>query len=131
MGAGAGLASLAGQDDIAAMFDLVNPTKITACAARWAFSTTDDPTGGYNIGSIVTTSNRLIKVLRGLPVVNPNGDNAGMLGGGMASFLTGLYTAQVWNADFTPQTIEELRDTDTMTGCLDQQWRFVDSNLTG
>jgi hypothetical protein len=131
LGAGAGLASLAGQDDIAAVFDLINPTKITMCAARWAWGTSDDPTGSYNLGKIVTTGNKLVKLLRGQPIVDPNASNAGTLGGGMAGFLLGLYTNQVWNADFTPQTIEQLRDTETMTGCLDDQWRAAGSNLTG
>jgi hypothetical protein len=130
MGAGAGLASLAGLDEVAAGFDLLYPTKITACAARWAFSTTGDPTGAYNPGAIAGTTNKIVQILQGKDVLTPTISGAGF-GAGAAGFVAGLYSAQVWNADFDPQTVEQLRDTDTMTGCLDEQWRAANSNLTG
>ncbi len=60
LAAGAGIASFfPGGDKVAAVFDLVNPTKITECAARWAFDTSNAPTSGHNLGAIKKTLNNL------------------------------------------------------------------------
>jgi len=94
MGAGAGLAALAGLDQVAAGFDLLNPTKITACAARWAFNTTGDPTGAYNAGAIAGTTNKIVQVMQGKDVLTPAVSGAGFAAGA-AGFVAGLYSAQV------------------------------------
>ena len=44
----------------------------------------------------------------------------------------GLYDAGLFDVDLdTFQTTDDLRDTATMTKCLDEAWRFADSNTTG
>ncbi len=69
LGAGAGIAVLAGQDEIASAFDLINPTSIVTCAARWAFSNTGQASGGGNYGAIGSTGWKLISLLRGKDVL--------------------------------------------------------------
>ena len=53
----------------------------------------------------------------------------GAVSGGLAvaGFGYGLYSAGIGHTDFTPQTVEELNDTKTMTSCLDSAWRFATS----
>ena len=125
LGAAGGIAALIpGGDKIAAAFDLVNPTKITTCIARWSYANTDDPTGGANVGSIVSTANTIRKVINGVEVfVEPVGPIGAA--GGAASFGYGLYEAGIGDADWgaSPQTIEQLEDKATLTNCLDEQWR--------
>lgn len=131
VGAAAGIASLIpGGDKVAAVFDLVNPVKITQCAASWGFSNeAGNPTGGPNVGSLVSTANTVRKVVQGIDVVT---ERVGMFGaaGGIASFGAGLYEAGVGSLDLTtPVTVEGLRGTSTMTNCLNKVWRAVDSTV--
>src|SRR5258707_8705137 len=63
IGAAAGIASLIpGGDKAAAVFDLINPTKIMTCAARWGFGNSGNPTGGTNGGSMLSTLNTVRKI---------------------------------------------------------------------
>ncbi len=123
VGLGAGIANLIpGGDKVAAVFDLVDPTKITTCVARWSFTNAGDPTGGANVGSMISTANTIRKVVNGVDVfIEP----IGPLGtaGGLASFGYGLYDAGIGSAEFGPQTVEELADSAGLTNCLDAQWR--------
>jgi len=123
IGAGAGIASLIpGGDKVAAVFDLVNPTKITTCIAQWSFNNAGDPTGGKNVGSIVSTANTIRKVVNGVDVlVEPVGPIGAA--GGAASFGYGLYSAGIGDANWGPQTVDQLEDKSTLTNCLDDQWR--------
>ena len=152
LGAAAGLAaSIPGGDKVAAVFDLVNPTKITVCAAQWAFNNDGNPTGNTNVGAIVSTANTIRKVINGADVLTqPVADlrtlpgigaklpeRLGNLPGGLSFALGGaalgygLYSAGIGGTDLSPQTVEQLRDTSTMTSCLDEQWRAAGSDITG
>ncbi len=115
-------------DGVAAVFDLINPTKITTCAARWGFGNTGDPTGGYGVGGLLSGTNTLRKVWQGKDVLF---EKVGPLGiaGGAASLAYGLYEAGAGNVDTGPQTVEELAGTSTMTGCLNSQWHAAGANL--
>ena len=128
LGAAAGIAALAGSDKAAAAFDLVNPTKIGVCAARWAFGNAGDPTGKANIGNIAGTANKLQEALRGKDILTAKLTNVGALTGS-AGFVIGLYNAGITNTDLSTQTVSELRDTETMTNCLNDQWRAAGANL--
>lgn len=130
LGAAAGIASMVpnGGQDVASVFDLINPTKITTCAARWAFSNPGNPTGGGNYGSIVSTANTIRKIYKDVDVsIQP----VGLLGASaaIAGFGYGLYDAGIAGAEFDTQTVEELRGTSTMTGCLNDQWQTAGANL--
>ncbi len=49
-----------------------------------------------------------------------------------ASLGYGLYDAGIGDANLIgPQSLEELEDRSTITGCLDEQWRVTGSNLSG
>ncbi len=115
-------------DGVAAVFDLINPTKITTCAARWGFGNTGDPTGGYGVGGLLSGTNTLRKVWQGKDVLF---EKVGPLGiaGGAASLAYGLYEAGAGKVDTGPQTVEELAGTSTMTGCLNSQWHAAGANL--
>lgn len=130
LGTMAGIANMIpnGGSVVASMFDLVNPTKITTCAARWGFTNAGDPTGGYGVGSMLSGANTLRKVWQGKDVIF---EKVGPLGiaGGAAALAYGLYDAGAGNVDLSPQTVEELAGTSTMTGCLNQQWQIVGANL--
>ena len=131
LGAGAGILNLIPHGkEVAGVFDLLNPTKITTCAARWGFSNTGDPTGGLGAGGIISTANTTRKVLNGINVLS---EKVGPLGiaGGIAGAGYGLYDAGIGHTDLSPQSIEDLAGTSTMTGCLDKQWHTVGSNLGG
>jgi len=127
VGSAAGIASMIpGGDKVAAVFDLINPTKVTTCVARWSFNNAGDPTGGANAGSLISTANTLRKVVNGVDVfVEP----IGPLGtaGGLASFGYGLYEAGIGDAELGPQTVDELADASTMTNCLSEQYRGAPS----
>ncbi|MCU1579775.1 MAG: hypothetical protein JWP19_1979 [Rhodoglobus sp.] len=145
LAAAAGIASLIpGGDSVAAVFDLVNPTKITTCAAQWAFTNHANPTGKANVGAIIKTVNNIRKLTSSTEVVTkPVADlrsvpgSTGALTKGLANLAKGmkvalgaaalgysLYSAGVGNADVsTAQSTDELRDTATMTTCLNEQWR--------
>ena len=131
LGAMAGIVNLIPHGgEVAAVLDLINPTKITTCAARWGFTNSGDPTGGYGVGGMVSGANTLRKVWQGKDVIF---EKVGPLGiaGGLASLGYGVYEAGGGNVDLSPQTVEELAGTSTMTGCLDAQWRAAGSNLSG
>lgn len=56
MGTIAGLSSLIPNGQGAAvLFDMLNPTKITACIARWGFNNTGSPAGQLYVGSMSST----------------------------------------------------------------------------
>lgn len=130
LGAAAGIAnSIPGGREVGQIFELIDPTNITECAARWAFGNTGNPTGGANIGSQLSTANTIRKIYQAKDVLEPAG--AVGIAAGVASFGYGLYAAGIGDTDFSPQTLEELADTKTMTGCLDQQWQAAGSNLSG
>lgn len=97
----AGISALAGNAKAAAVFDLIDPTKILTCAALWAFNNTTDPTGNTNIGSIVSTANKMRQVLMGTDITKVNISNAGGLAGS-AGFVLGLYSAGITNAPDRP-----------------------------
>ena len=128
IGMGSGLANLIGDDEIASGFELMNPTGITACAARWAFTNAGSATGGKSPGGTLSTLNTIYKFGMDSDVFTAP---VGYVGGatGIANFAYGLYSAGIADTDFSPQTIEQLRGTATMTGCLEQQWRAVGADL--
>ena len=153
LAATAGLFSLLpGGDGPASVLDLMNPTKITTCAARWAFSKTDDPTGKLNAGAIIGTPKKIYTLYKGASAVTPVADLRGLASTaatttstlsktvatlksaapgiiGAASFGYGLYDAGIGHSEFGAQTIEQLRGTQTMTGCLEDQWRVTGVDL--
>lgn len=130
LGAAAGIANLIpGGKEVGQIFELIDPTNITECAARWAFSNSGDPTGGPNVGSQLSTANTIRKIYQAQDVLEPPG--ALGFAGGLAAFGYGVYSAGVTNIDWGPQTIEELAGTSTMTGCLDKQWQAAGSNVSG
>jgi hypothetical protein len=116
--------------EVAGVLDLINPTKITACAARWGFSNTGNPTGGVNPGSIGSLAWTGFKVYKGKDVITQNIGKFG-IGGAVLGTATGLYEAGIHHAELGPQSVEQLAGTSTMTGCLDDQWRIANSNLSG
>jgi hypothetical protein len=129
LGAMAGIANMIPHGGpVASMFDLVNPTKITTCAARWGFTNAGDPTGGYGVGSLLSGTNTLRKVWQGKDVIF---EKVGPLGiaGGAAALGYGLYEAGAGKVDLSPQTVEQLAGTSTMTGCLNQQWKAAGANV--
>ena len=130
----------------------MNPTKITTCAARWAFSKTDDPTGKLNAGAIIGTPKKIYTLYKGASAVTPVADLRGLASTaatttstlsktvatlksaapgiiGAACFGYGLYDAGIGHSEFGAQTIEQLRGTQTMTGCLEDQWRVTGVDL--
>lgn len=130
LGAAAGIANLIpGGREVGQVFELIDPTNITECAARWAFGNTGNPTGGPNIGGQLSTANTIRKIYQGKDVLEPAG--AVGIASGAVGFGFGLYSAGIGDTDFGPQTLEELAGTSTMTGCLDQQWQIAGSNLSG
>ncbi len=131
LGAAAGIVNLIPHGaEVAGVLDLINPTKITTCAARWAFSNTGNPTGGLNPGSIGSLAWTGFKVYKGKDVITQNIGKFG-IGGSVLGTAAGLYEAGIHHAELGPQSVEELAGTSTMTGCLDDQWRITGSNLTG
>ena len=132
LSAAAGIASLIkpGGAEVAGVLDLINPTKITTCAARWAFSNAGNPTGGLGVGGIISTANTLRKVYNGVDVVFEGVGPVG-LGGSALSLGYGLYDAGIGHADLSPQSVFQTGCTSTMTGCLDEQWRIAGSNVSG
>jgi hypothetical protein len=131
LGAGAGIADLIpGGGTAASVFNLLNPTSITTCAARWAFTNSGNPTGGDNVGSILSTANTVRKVANGADVITAPIGPVGAAGG-LASLGMGLYSAGIGNTDFSPQTVEQLNGTSTMTNCLDDQWSAAGANVSG
>lgn len=131
LGTAAGISNLIpGGEDMGSFFELIDPTNITECAARWAFDNTGNPTGGANPGSIVATANNIRKYNMYGDMLEPAG--AVGIASGIAGFGLGVYTATGGgNVDFSPQTLEQLAGTATMTGCLDEQWKAAGSNLSG
>jgi hypothetical protein len=144
MGALAGISSfIPGGGQAEAVFDLLNPTKITACIARWGFDNTGHP-GGHNIGAIVSTGKKAASGIKGAltpvyetdEVLNNNGNfNAGAakVGGAVVSIGFGLYSAGIGGAltSTQPESVEELAGKSTITGCLDDVWKITGSNLSG
>lgn len=131
LGAAAGIVNLIPHGkEVAGVLDLINPTKITTCAARWGFSNTGNPTGGLNAGSIGSLAWTGFKVYKGKDVITQNIGKFG-IGGAVLGTATGLYEAGIHHAELGPQSVEQLAGTSTMTGCLDDQWRIANSNLTG
>ena len=131
LGAAAGIVNLIPHGkEVAGVLDLINPTKITGCAARWAFSNTGNPTGGLNPGSIGSLAWTGFKVYQGKDVITRNIGAFG-IGGSVLGTAAGLYDAGIHHAELGPQSMEQLAGTSTMTGCLDDQWRIAGSNLSG
>jgi len=128
LAAGAGISSLLGSDKAASFFDLLNPTKIATCAARWSFGNAGDPTGGANLGKIVSTGNKIRQISDGADVTRVSISNVTAFTSS-AGFVTGLYSAGITHAEIGPQTVDELADTETMTGCLEDQWRLANADL--
>lgn len=131
LGTAAGISNLIpGGKDMGSFFELIDPTNITECIARWGFDNPGDPTGGPNPGSMVATAKNAWSYYRYADMWEPAG--APGIAGGAASFALGVYTATGGGkVDFTPQTLEELADASTLTGCLDQQWKAAGSNVSG
>lgn len=129
LGAMAGIANMIPHGGpVASMFDLVNPTKITTCAARWGFGNAGDPTGGYGAGSLISGANTMRKFVQGKELIFEKVGPLGMAGGA-AALAVGLYEAGAGNVDSGPQTVEQLAGTQTMTGCLNKQWQIVGANV--
>jgi hypothetical protein len=42
-----------------------------------------------------------------------------------------LYNAGIADAPLDTQTVDQLRGTSTMTGCLDEKYRFAGANSSG
>ncbi|MES1171358.1 MAG: hypothetical protein ABUL56_03250, partial [Actinomycetota bacterium] len=133
-----------GGDDVAAFFALVNPTKITECAADWAFGKETLRTGSDE-GDLVKTgtcTKKLIDVIKPPPTAAEiaaaavKGSTttgkvlAGIKAGGKATLKAAaigysLYSAGIAEADLGFETTQQLRDTSTMTNCLDEAWKFA------
>jgi hypothetical protein len=129
LGAASGLASqIPGGGTAAAVFDLLNPTNITVCAARWSFNNSGDPAGGANIGSAISLANTMRKLNNGTDLV---GEPVGPVGagGGLLSFGYGLYSNGIAGAQLGPTTVDSLADSSTMTNCLNDQWRVAGSDI--
>jgi hypothetical protein len=141
-----------GGSDVGAVFDLINPTNITSCAAKWAFSNSSEPSGP-DIGGLTKAAKtaktvwdankgkdvffKPVSDLRSLPaglgakLPDKVADLPGGLSAitGAASLGVGLYSAGIQHAELGPQTIEQLADTETMTGCLNEQWRVTGQDV--
>lgn len=131
LGAAAGIVNLIPHGkEVAGVLDLINPTKITTCAAQWGFSNTGNPSGGLNPGSILSAANTGRKLYKGVEVMF---EKVGKFGaaGAVAGTALGLYSAGIAHAELGVQTVEQLAGTSTMTGCLDNQWHVVGSNISG
>ncbi len=104
---------------------------ITAWIARWGFTKPGSP-GGQNIGAMISTGKTtLTAVFTSKDVLV---QNIGALGiaGAAASIGYGLYDAGIGGANMVgPQSVEELAGTSTLAGCMDQQWRILQTNLSG
>jgi len=142
-----------GGEDVTGFFDLVNPLKITECAARWGFgsgSGVDTEATGAQAGKkTATTVKKTLKYIKPAPTAaqaaKTAASNAAKVGtktaavkvaakGGLqaAGFVYGLYSAGLFDVDLgSYQNVDQLRDTATMTTCLDGAWRFADSNTAG
>lgn len=132
VGTAAGLAGfIPGGDKVAAIFDLVNPTKISACLARWGFSKPGSP-GGQNIGAMISTGKTaLTAVATSKDVLIRNIGPLGV-GGAALSIGYGLYDAGIGGANLVgPQSVEELANASELAGCMDQQWRILGTNMSG
>ncbi len=150
--AGAVSSLIPGGGDVAAFFTLINPTKITECAASWAFGKEPPPKptdpndiAKTDAGYLVKTGSGLKKVV---DIIKPpptaaelalaatkGATTSGKIlstlkAGGKASMQVaavgyGLYSAGIANADLGFQTTDQLRDTKNMTSCLDDAWKFA------
>jgi hypothetical protein len=150
--AGAGIASIAGDDKTASVFDMMNPTSMTTCAARWAFDNSGQSTGAYNAGAIAKVTKTGYDIVQGKDIVMkpiadlrslPLGvgaklpDKLANFPGGLsfalaaAGFGYGLYTAGIGDVPTGVQTVEQLRGTATMAGCVDEKLRFAGANTSG
>ena len=142
--AGAASSLIPGGQDVANFFSLINPAKITECAAYWAFGKEEGPKGS-DAGGLVKTGSGVKKIV---DVIKPpptaveaaaaaaSGATttgkilAGLKSGGKASLQVaavgyGLYSAGIGEADLGFETVQQLRDTSTMTNCLDEAWKFA------
>ena len=101
-----------------------------------------DPTGGKNIGKIgkvVKTGAQQAKLAYNggpdsdyAPTPTDDIQLGGVLGtaGSVAGFEYGLYSAGITNVNVSdPQTVEDVNDTSTMTGCLDDQWKAAGADV--
>jgi hypothetical protein len=133
MGTIAGISSfIPGGQGAAALFDLLNPTKITGCIARWGFTNAGSPGGQQNIGSMISTGKTIGQAV--FTTKDLLTFDLGPLGvaGGAASIGYGLYDAGIGGANMVgAQSVEELAGRSTITGCLDDVWRITGSNLSG
>ena len=132
LGALAGISgAIPGGDKVAAVFDLLNPTKISACIARWGFNNTGQPST-QNVGSILGTANKVrVAVFTDTDVLEQN-ITAGGAALGAANLGYSLYSAGIGGTNFTgPQSVDDIAGRSTITGCLDQQWRAAGSDLSG
>ncbi len=150
--AGAGIASIAGDDKTASVFDMMNPTSLATCAARWAFDNSGNSTGAYNAGAITSVGKTSYDIVQGKDILTkpiadlrslPLGvgaklpDKLANFPGGLsfalaaAGFGYGLYAAGIGDTPTGVQTVEQLRGTATMTGCVDEKLRFAGANTSG
>jgi len=150
--AGAGIASIAGDDKTASVFDMMNPTSMATCAARWAFDNSGQSTGAYNAGAIASVGKTGYDIVQGKDILMkpiadlrslPLGvgaklpDKLANFPGGLsfalaaAGFGYGLYAAGIGDTPTGVQTVEQLRGTATMTGCVDEKLRFAGANTSG
>jgi hypothetical protein len=133
MGTIAGLSSLIPNGDgAAALFDMLNPSKITACIARWGFNKTGSPTGGLNAGSMISTGKTTLQAVLTNKDLLTRDIGAFGIAGGAASIGYGLYDAGIGGANLVgAQSVEELEGRSSLAGCLDEVWRLAGSNLQG
>jgi len=142
--AGAVSSLIPGGDKVADFFSLINPTKITECGAYWAFGKETGPTGS-DAGDLTKTASgtkKIVGVIKPPPTAAEiaaaaakGGTKtgkvlAGLKSGGKvalqgAAIGYGLYSAGIANADLGFETTQQLRDTRTMTACLDEAWKFA------
>jgi len=120
-----------GAEGFTGVTDLLNPTKITECVARWGFDNSGKPSS-QSPGSVISTANTIRKVVfTNVDIVTEGLGPVGAVGG-VLSIGAGLYTAGIGNADLSgPESLEELAGKSTIAGCLDEAWRITGSEVGG
>jgi hypothetical protein len=118
-----------GGENVAAVFDLINPTKITTCIARWGFETSGAPSV-QSSGALLSSANTLRKVVfTNTDVVTEGLGPVGAAGEALAIGY-GLYDAGLGSADLSgPESLDELAGRSTISGCLDEVWRVTGSEV--
>jgi hypothetical protein len=143
--------SIPGGDDVAAFFDLINPSKLLDCTATWGFGNTktEKETAGQpepgDVLSIATKEKKILTYIKPPPTAAQLAEQAakaaantskttarlatlkvvGKSGLQLAAFGYGLYDAGLFATDLGYQTEGELRDTAAFAQCMDNAARLV------